>query len=152
MAKNRDDFTACTRRKIGQRAGWLCSFPGCRVFTEGATSDESGRMSVGTASHICAAAPGGPRYDEKMTLDERRSVTNGVWMCRNHGTAIDSPDSKFTTELLRSWKKDAETESRKRVLEGSARPLSEKSQACTFFQRSKYSNYSEKRFRSKDLS
>lgn len=85
-------------------------------------------MSVGTASHICAAAPGGPRYDEKMTLDERRSVTNGVWMCRNHGTAIDSPDSKFTTELLRSWKKDAETESRKRVLEGSARPLSEKSQ------------------------
>ncbi|WPN47500.1 hypothetical protein [Pseudomonas sp. P8_241] len=85
-------------------------------------------MSVGTASHICAAAPGGPRYDEKMTLDERRSVTNGIWMCRNHGTAIDSPDSKFTTELLHAWKKDAETESRKRVLEGTARPVSEKFQ------------------------
>ena len=128
MAKNRDDFTECTRRKIGQRAGWLCSFPGCRVFTEGATSDDTGRMSVGTASHICAAAPGGPRYDEKMTMDERRSVTNGIWMCRNHGTAIDSPDSKFTTELLRIWKKDAETESRKRVLEGNARLVTGKIQ------------------------
>ena len=65
VAKNRDDFTEGTRRKIGQRAGWLCSFQGCRAFTEGATSDDTGRMSVGTASHICAAAPGGPRYDEK---------------------------------------------------------------------------------------
>lgn len=128
MAKNRDDFTECTRRKIGQRAGWLCSFPGCRVFTEGATSDENGRMSVGTASHICAAAPGGPRYDETMTIVERRSVTNGIWMCRNHGTVIDSPDSKFTTGLLRTWKKDAETESRKRVLEGTAQSVFEKIQ------------------------
>ncbi|NER62270.1 hypothetical protein G3435_24580 [Pseudomonas sp. MAFF212428] len=85
-------------------------------------------MSVGTASHICAAAPGGPRYDEKMTMDEHRSVTNGIWMCRNHGTAIDSPDLKFTTELLRTWKNDAETESRTRVLEGTARPASEEFQ------------------------
>jgi hypothetical protein len=124
VAKNRDDFTEGTKRKIGQRAGWLCSFPGCRAFTEGATSDDNGRMSVGTASHICAAAPGGPRYDEKMSPDERRSVTNGIWMCRNHGTAVDSPDSKFTTELLLTWKKDAETESRQRVLGGVARPES----------------------------
>lgn len=124
MAKNRDDFKEGTRRKIGQRAGWLCSFPGCRAFTEGATSDENERMSVGTASHICAAAPGGPRYDEKMSPDERSSVTNGIWMCRNHGTAIDAPDSKFTIELLRAWKKNAETESRQRVLEGAARPES----------------------------
>lgn len=124
VAKNRDDFTEGTRRKIGQRAGWLCSFPGCRAFTEGATSDENGRMSVGTASHICAAAPGGPRYDENMSPEERRSVTNGIWMCRSHGTAIDSPDPKFTTELLRAWKKDAETESRQRVLNGAARPES----------------------------
>jgi hypothetical protein len=118
VAKNRDDFTDGTRRKIGQRAGWLCSYPGCRASTEGATSDDNDRMSVGTASHICAAAPGGPRYDDKMSADERRSVTNGIWMCRNHGTAIDSPDPKFTVELLREWKKDAETESRQRVLYG----------------------------------
>ena len=122
VAKNRDDFSEVTKRKIGQRAGWLCSFPGCRASTEGATSDDNGRMSVGTASHICAAAPGGPRYDEKMSPDERRSVINGIWMCRSHGTAIDSPDPKFTTELLRTWKRDAETESNQRVLNGTARP------------------------------
>lgn len=130
MAKNRDDFTEVTRRKIGQRVGWFCSFPGCRVPTEGATSDHDGRMSIGTASHICAAAPGGPRFDEMMSPEERRSVTNGIWMCRNHGTAIDSPDSMFTTELLRAWKKDAETESRQRVLDGDARPESARTHAA----------------------
>lgn len=118
MTKNRDDFLEGTKRKIGQRAGWLCSYPGCRVSTEGATADVNGRISVGTASHICAAAPGGPRYDEKMSSDERRSVTNGIWMCRNHGTAIDSTDSKFTVEVLLSWKRQAEAESRERVLSG----------------------------------
>jgi hypothetical protein len=123
MAKNnRDDFSAPTRLKIGQRAGWLCSFPGCRAFTVGATSDEDGSMSVGTASHICAAAPGGPRYDGKMSPEQRRSVTNGIWMCRNHGTAIDSVDSKFTTDVLLTWKKEAEVESRQRVLSGSMPP------------------------------
>jgi hypothetical protein len=79
-------------------------------------------MSVGTASHICAAAPGGPRYDGEMSPEQRRSVTNGIWMCRNHGTAIDSVDSKFTTDVLLTWKKEAEVESRQRVLSGSMPP------------------------------
>ena len=131
VAKNRDDFRVDTRRKIGQRAGWLCSYPGCRASTEGATSDDNGRMSVGTASHICAAAPGGPRYDDKMSSEERRSVTNGIWMCRNHGTAVDSPDPKFTVEFLRAWKKDAETKSRQRVLDGSTRLSSAKIHEAT---------------------
>jgi hypothetical protein len=76
-------------------------------------------MSMGTASHICAAASGGPRYDGNMSPEQRRSVTNGIWMCRNHGTTIDSTDPKFTTEVLRTWKKEAEAESRLRVLNGS---------------------------------
>lgn len=121
MAKNRDDFTEAVRRKIGQRAGWLCSFPGCGAPTEGATSDDQGRMSLGTASHICAAAPGGPRYDESMSPEARRSVMNGIWMCRNHGTAIDAPDPQFTTDILRRWKKDSEAASLQRVLAGASR-------------------------------
>ena len=74
---------------------------GCVAPTEGAAYDDQGRMSLGTASRIYAATPGAPRHDEKMLPAERRSVTNGVWMGRNHGTTIDSPDPQFTTDVLR---------------------------------------------------
>lgn len=71
---------------------------------------------LGEASHICAAAPGGPRYDAGMSEAERRSAKNGLWMCRLHGTSVDSHDPKFTVELLRDWKKQAEEHSHRSVL------------------------------------
>lgn len=121
--RNRDDFTQKTVLEIAKRAGWLCSFPGCRRSTVGATADDNNKaINVGTASHICAAARGGPRYDEKMPSAERRATTNGIWMCRDHGTAIDSTDSKFTVDELRMWKREAEDDSRRRVLYGEGIP------------------------------
>ncbi len=118
--KNRDDFTEKTKLQIAKRAGWLCSFPTCRTPTVGATSDGEGEINIGTAAHICAAAPGGPRYDEKMSPEERSSAKNGIWMCRDHGKAIDSTDPEFTVERLREWKKQAENESWRRVLRNEA--------------------------------
>jgi hypothetical protein len=67
MKKSRDDFTEKTRLQIAKRAGWLCSYPPCRTPTVGATSDGQGEINIGTAAHICAAAPGGPRYDPNMS-------------------------------------------------------------------------------------
>nr|WP_321440569.1 hypothetical protein [uncultured Hyphomonas sp.] len=107
---NRDDFTERTKIQIAKRAGWLCSFPECRKPTVG------GEVNIGTAAHICAAAPGGPRYDPNMTRQERRSEQNGIWMCRNHGAAIDSNDPQFTVEILRRWKSQAELQSLQDVL------------------------------------
>ncbi|WP_186194538.1 NACHT domain-containing protein [Burkholderia gladioli] len=123
MAKrNRDDFKKDTVLQIAKRAGWLCSFPTCRVPTVGATSDGEGEINIGTAAHICAAAPGGPRYDAAMTPEERSSATNGIWMCRDHGKAIDSPDAQFTVALLREWKRQAANESWRRVLRNEVAP------------------------------
>ncbi|MBC3229988.1 NACHT domain-containing protein [Serratia fonticola] len=117
MAKNnRDDFSERTKLQIAKRVGWLCSFPLCRKWTVGATSDGEGEINIGTAAHICAAAPGGPRYDGNMSQEERSSVRNGMWMCRDHGKAIDSSDPEFTVEKLRRWKREAEIEAWKRVL------------------------------------
>lgn len=101
---------------IAKRAGWLCSFPTCRTPTVGATLDGEGVIDIGTAAHICAAAPGGPRYDDKQSPEERSAAQNGIWMCRDHGKAIDSSDSEFTVEQLHRWKREAEFESRQRVL------------------------------------
>ena len=114
--RNRDDFSSKTVLQIAKRAGWLCSFPTCRKPTIGATSDGESEINVGTAAHICAAAPGGPRYDETMSPEERSSPKNGIWMCRDHGKAIDSTDPEFTVERLRKWKRQAEMESWQRVL------------------------------------
>lgn len=120
MKKNRDDFTERTKLQIAKRAGWLCSYPPCRAPTVGATSDGLGEINIGTAAHICAAAPGGPRYDEKMSPEERSSPNNGIWMCRDHGKAIDSNDPEFTVERLREWKRQAQQESWRRVLRNEA--------------------------------
>jgi hypothetical protein len=116
MKKNRDDFTEKTKLQIAKRAGWLCSYPPCRTPTVGATSDGQSEINIGTAAHICAAAPGGPRYDENMSLEERSSPNNGIWMCRDHGKAVDSKDPEFTVERLHEWKRQAEQESWRRVL------------------------------------
>lgn len=114
--KRRDEFTQKTVLQIAKRAGWLCSLPSCRTPTVGATADGQGEINIGTAAHICAASPGGPRYDEKMSEDERSSAANGIWMCRDHGKAIDSDVKHFTAPLLHEWKKKAELESWQRVL------------------------------------
>lgn len=79
-------------------------------------------IDIGTAAHICAAAPLGPRYDAGQSSAERSSVRNGIWMCRDHGKAIDSPDSEFTVAQLLQWKKQAEHESRRRVLQHESVP------------------------------
>jgi hypothetical protein len=120
MKKSRDDFTEKTKLQIAKRAGWLCSYPPCRTPTVGATSDGQGEINIGTAAHICAAAPGGPRYDLNMSPAERSSANNGIWMCRDHGKAVDSPDPEFTVERLREWKKQAEQDSLRRVLRNEA--------------------------------
>lgn len=113
---NRDDFTQKTKLQLAKRAGWLCSDPDCRRPTVGATSDGNGEIMLGEASHICAAAPGGPRYDVGMSESERRSAVNGIWMCKLHGTSVDSDDPKFSVELLRNWKKQAEEHSHRSIL------------------------------------
>jgi hypothetical protein len=104
--KNRDDFREKIKLQIAKRAGWLCSYPSCRRLTVG------GDIMVGTAAHICAAAPDGPRYDPNQTPEQRRAAENGIWMCRDHGTAIDSKDPEFTVAKLREWKARAESEAR----------------------------------------
>jgi hypothetical protein len=69
----RDEFTEKTKLQIAKRAGWLCSDPSCRRPTIGATADGQSEINLGTAAHIRAAAPEGPRYDESQTREERRS-------------------------------------------------------------------------------
>lgn len=104
----RDEFTTPTKRRLAQRAGYLCSHPQCRRLTIGPDASDDGTINLGEAAHITAAAKGGPRYDPSLTFEEWRSQANGIWMCALHAKEVDSDEKHFTVEKLRKWKGEAE--------------------------------------------
>lgn len=107
----RDDFTLETKIQLAKRVSYHCSFPGCGSLTIG-PSDESEKStsSVGTACHISAASDGkgARRYDANLSSEQRKHISNGIWMCDKHGKLIDTDESRFSTELLKTWKELAE--------------------------------------------
>jgi hypothetical protein len=111
----RDDFSADTIRKLGERVGLLCSRPDCRAPTKGPHTSGDKAANVGKACHIHAAATGGPRFDASQTEEQRASIDNGIWLCSTCGALIDSDAPRFPADLLRAWKVMAEHESRERI-------------------------------------
>lgn len=104
MSNNRDDFSISTKALLANRVGLRCSNPNCRKLTCGANDDLSKITNIGVAAHICAAAKGGPRYNESMSAEERKAPDNGIWLCQNCAKLIDSDTKRYTIELLRAWK------------------------------------------------
>ncbi len=64
----RDDFFAATVRTLASRAGHRCSNPQCLRPTSGPGLDENKSVNVGEAAHITAAARGGKRYDDSLSV------------------------------------------------------------------------------------
>lgn len=94
---------------MAERVAWRCSFPGCGVITIGPKmGDNTKSLNLGEAAHIHAASPNGPRYDENMTREERKSINNGIWLCRAHATFIDSDYKEYSDKTIRLWKLQAE--------------------------------------------
>src|SRR5262249_20791802 len=83
--------------------------------TSGPSSEPEKAVNIGVAAHITAAAPGGPRYDPSLTSEERKSLENGIWLCQTCSVRIDRDAAKYTTELLREWKQDAEAASDREI-------------------------------------
>lgn len=106
---NRDDFSEKVKKVMAYRVGCRCSNPKCRRITYGPKESVEGYINIGVAAHICAAAPGGKRYDPYMSKEARSSIENGIWLCQSCSKLIDSDDEKYTVEILHKWKKEAET-------------------------------------------
>ena len=115
MNGKRDDFSNGVKIELAGRVGWICSFPNCGQSTSGPSHDSPEKMiKNGTAAHITAAAPGGPRYDPLLTSEQRRSIENGIWMCPRHGSLIDK-DSAYSTSDIKAWKNHAENIARRNL-------------------------------------
>jgi hypothetical protein len=72
-------------------------------------------VTAGDAAHITAASRNGARFDSSLTPDERRSYSNGIWLCVTHARIVDQDKSRYTVDVLRRWKADAEAEAQKNL-------------------------------------
>ncbi|HCG5509821.1 TPA: hypothetical protein NJ005_002784 [Vibrio parahaemolyticus] len=116
MSNNRDEFPEKTKKILAERVAWHCSFPNCDAVTVGpSNTDPTNKINNGIAAHITAAAEGGPRYDEKLSSEQRKSLDNGIWMCRQHGNLIDADYGKYTVADLKKWKLEAEKRASQRL-------------------------------------
>ena len=106
MSTNRDGFPQHVKNALALRAGHVCSIENCGQSTVGPSADAPVAISmIGVAAHICAAAPGGPRYDPAMTPAQRSDIGNGIWLCQTCSVIIDRDTSTFTAEGLRAMKR-----------------------------------------------
>jgi len=120
----RDDFSEKTKRVLALRAGMKCSFPGCRRTTCGPHSNSNKSINMGKAAHITAASLNGPRYDDSLTPEQRKSIDNGIWMCAYHADLVDKDDAKYSTVEVQKWKKQAEIRAKKEI-QGTGQSINE---------------------------
>ena len=101
----RVDFSASTRRLTADRAGHQCSFPTCNRRTTGPGHGALEVSGSGVAAHIYSAAPGGPRGQGGLNLDELAQPENCIWLCSDHSTLVDNNrGTAFPPEVLLSYK------------------------------------------------
>jgi hypothetical protein len=107
----RDDFCKVTKEVLAKRVSFKCSNPVCRKITVGPHSIDEKSVNLGVASHISAASKGGPRFNEEMQSQDRKSIKNGIWLCQNCAKLIDSDTIKYSINELVNWKSISEKES-----------------------------------------
>jgi hypothetical protein len=108
MPSRPDDFTRTVQRVIAQRASYVCCNPDCREQTAEPHSDPEKSLISGEACHICAASPGGPRYEPTQSSEERKSARNGIWLCVKCSTKVDKDWAAAPAETLHQWKQSHE--------------------------------------------
>ena len=105
---SRDNFDITTKETLAKRVGLRCSNPNCRKLTSGPQLDSAGSINIGVAAHISAASLNGPRYDQQLTSEARKSIENGIWLCQNCAKMIDNDPNLYSTSILLEWKRLSE--------------------------------------------
>lgn len=103
----RDNFTDRVKIIMSYRVGGLCSMCGCATY--GPASDNDKYYTIGEAAHIVSASAKGPRHDSSMTSDQISDISNGIWLCSNCHTKIDSDEKAYSVEYLKRLREVAET-------------------------------------------
>jgi hypothetical protein len=107
MAKEKArQYKPTTIRRLDKLSGNECAEPTCvkKLIAEDRQS------IISKICHIEAASKNGPRWNGKMTDDERRDFTNLILLCDEHHKIIDNKanEMKFPVSLLKKWKTEHE--------------------------------------------
>lgn len=101
----RAEFADMTKRALALRSAFRCSNPSCGALTIGPGTGATDVESTGTAAHIYAAAPDGPRGTGGLTEAQRSSPSNGIWLCAGCARLVDTNAGKaYPASLLRGWR------------------------------------------------
>lgn len=107
---NPNEFRQNTINTLTKRAGQRCSNPDCEKATSGGHSDATKAIIIGEAAHIQGQKlTKSARYNPNMTPVQRRSIENGIWLCRGCHKIVDTDPTKYPVSLLLKWKKDRES-------------------------------------------
>ncbi|MCF6176554.1 MAG: ATP-binding protein [Victivallaceae bacterium] len=122
---SRHDFSEPDKRLLAERVGFHCSNPSCGVATIGPSKIPSDKEYVGVAAHIYSASiSNGPRANQKLSKEERRSIDNGIHLCNKCSTLIDKNNGDgYSAVLLKNWKKSAEAAARTRIYQNAPSSL-----------------------------
>jgi len=103
----RHNFSSKTKETLARRVGFRCSNQNCRKLTSGPATEEDKSVNIGVAAHILPASENGPRKEE-ATDEQRKHISNGIWLCQTCSVLIDRDAGKFNKKMLRTWKEIAE--------------------------------------------
>lgn len=105
----RASVPSAQEKVVVSRSGNACAYPECGIELTMEPRHPSDRpKATGKVAHICAASPGGPRFNEKMTDAQRGSANNLIYLCGPHHDMIDAQLHFHTTEYLHTAKKQHE--------------------------------------------
>ena len=105
----RDRVPPAQEKVVVARSGNKCAYPGCGLdLTIDSKTDGDRPKATGKVAHIAAASPGGPRYDPKMTSEQRGSAQNLIYLCGPHHDAVDTQLEYHTREFLLDAKRTHE--------------------------------------------
>ncbi|CAD5375809.1 HNHc domain-containing protein [Pseudomonas sp. OF001] len=99
----RINFSPATKLELAKRAGFHCSYRDCVTPTTASTVNDDGEdaaAGIAVAAHIYPASKNGPRKKDGLTPDEISNISNGIWLCRTHGTLIDDFQAEFPAEKV----------------------------------------------------
>lgn len=103
----RDNFSQKTKDLLGQSVGFYCVRPGCAKPTTAFNSSTGGISSLGHAAHDSAASPGGARFEESMTPEQRKALNNGAHLCPTCARLVDIDYERFPIGTIQSWQQEA---------------------------------------------
>ncbi len=101
---SRAPIPAKHQKTVLLRSGNRCAFTNCRERL--VTEDEHTRAmsTTGEIAHIRAESPGGPRHDSSLSVEERNSPDNLIYLCHAHHKLIDDNPDRYPVDSLVAMK------------------------------------------------